>query len=61
MTSRASSASVKVLPYPASRRGHVQEGLFELRRDWRPVVELARQDLPTLTDSAERLLLKLNV
>ncbi|MDX3855614.1 hypothetical protein [Streptomyces sp. AK02-01A] len=37
-----------------------QERLFELRRDWRPVVELARHDLPTLTDSAERLLYDLD-
>lgn len=37
-----------------------QERLFELRRDWRPVVELARQDLPTLADSAERLLADLD-
>lgn len=32
-----------------------QEGLFESRRDWRPVVELTRKDLPTLTVSAKRL------
>ncbi|MFJ9683728.1 hypothetical protein ACIRP2_37775 [Streptomyces sp. NPDC101194] len=37
-----------------------QEGLFELRRDWSPVVELSRLDLPTLTDSAERLLADLD-
>ncbi|WP_454607320.1 hypothetical protein [Streptomyces tendae] len=37
-----------------------QERLFELRRDWSPVVELARHDLPTLTDSAERLLADLD-
>ncbi|WP_326841316.1 hypothetical protein OHB33_03000 [Streptomyces sp. NBC_01558] len=37
-----------------------QERLFELRRDWRPVVELTRQKLPSLTDSAERLLADLD-
>lgn len=37
-----------------------QERLFELRRDWSPVVELARHDLPTLTDSAVRLLADLD-
>lgn len=37
-----------------------QDRLFELRRDWRPVVELARHDLPTLTNSAERLLADLD-
>ncbi|MHC3388774.1 hypothetical protein ACLQ2E_04845 [Streptomyces lavendulocolor] len=37
-----------------------QERLFELWRDWRPVVELPRQDLPALTDSAERLLADLD-
>ncbi|GAA1543778.1 hypothetical protein GCM10009730_60960 [Streptomyces albidochromogenes] len=37
-----------------------QERLVELRRDWRPVVELARQELPTLTDSATRLLADLD-
>ena len=37
-----------------------QERLFEVRRDWRPVAELARQDLPTLTESAKRLLADLD-
>ncbi|MET9334610.1 hypothetical protein ABZX78_25990 [Streptomyces cellulosae] len=37
-----------------------QGRLFEVRRDWRAVVELARQDLPTLTDSARRLLTDLD-
>ncbi|MEW2308483.1 hypothetical protein AB0918_07575 [Streptomyces sp. NPDC006864] len=37
-----------------------QEKLFELRRDWRPVTELPQQDLPTLTDSAKRLLADLD-
>ncbi|MDX5564550.1 hypothetical protein PYK79_16000 [Streptomyces sp. ID05-04B] len=37
-----------------------QERLFELRRDWRPVAELPRQDMPTLTDSAKRLLTDLD-
>lgn len=52
---------------PAPRRPvseHViapgQERLFELRRDRSPVVELARQDLPTLTESAVRLLADLD-
>jgi hypothetical protein len=27
-----------------------QKRLFESRRDWRPVAELERQDLPTLTE-----------
>ncbi|MET9144540.1 hypothetical protein [Streptomyces sp. NPDC004042] len=37
-----------------------QERLFELRRDWSPVVELSRLDLPTLMESAERLLADLD-
>ncbi|NBM14180.1 hypothetical protein, partial [Streptomyces sp. GC420] len=37
-----------------------QERLFELRRDWRPVATLERQALPTLTDSAQRLLADLD-
>ncbi|OKJ21774.1 hypothetical protein AMK21_10200 [Streptomyces sp. CB00316] len=53
---------------PPTRRPPVSEHLtgpgqwrlFELRRDWRPVAELARQDLPTLTDSAKRLLADLD-
>lgn len=48
--------SLRAAPVSQHVTAPAQEKLFELRRNWRPVVELARQDLPELTESAERLL-----
>lgn len=37
-----------------------QQPLFEIRRNWRPVVELGLQNLPSLTTSAQQLLTDLD-
>ncbi|MEU0720501.1 hypothetical protein ABZ498_25380 [Streptomyces lavendulocolor] len=59
---RASDAAPPTPRLPVSEHlaAPGQERLFEVRRDWCPVAESARQDLPTLTDSAKRLLADLD-